>query len=51
MKECPKCKHVLDDSCDFCPYCGQSLVNVGNVEEKRSYQKIRLQRLLILEQY
>lgn len=33
MKECPKCKHVLEDSCDFCPYCGQSLANVGNTEE------------------
>lgn len=33
MKECPKCKHVLEDSCDFCPYCGQSLANVGKTEE------------------
>lgn len=32
MKECPKCKHVLEDSCDFCPYCGQSLANVGKTE-------------------
>ena len=39
MKECPKCKHVLDDSCDFCPYCGQSLVNVGNVEEKKEFSE------------
>lgn len=33
MKECPKCKHVLEDSCDFCPYCGQSLANVRITEE------------------
>lgn len=35
MKECPKCKHVLEDHCDFCPYCGQSLANVGSVEENK----------------
>ena len=35
MKECPKCKHVLEDSCDFCPYCGQSLVNVRKTEENK----------------
>lgn len=36
MKECPKCKHVLEDSCDFCPYCGQSLANVGKTEENKN---------------
>ena len=35
MKKCPKCKHVLEDSCDFCPYCGQSLANVGKTEENK----------------
>lgn len=35
MKECPNCKKVLDDSCDFCPYCGQSLANVGCAKDNK----------------
>lgn len=33
MKECPKCKHVLEDHCDFCPYCGQSLASKKEKEK------------------
>jgi hypothetical protein len=33
MKECPKCKHVLEDYCDFCPYCGQSLASKKEKEK------------------
>ena len=36
MKECPKCKHVLEDHCDFCPYCGQSLASVPKTSEMKS---------------
>lgn len=33
MIECPKCKHVLEDHCDFCPYCGQSLASKKEKEK------------------
>lgn len=35
MKECPKCKHVLEDHCDFCPYCGQSLASVPKTSKMK----------------
>lgn len=38
MKECPKCNNVLEDNCDFCPYCGQSLISVESVELEKQVQ-------------
>ena len=40
MKECPKCKHVLEDHCDFCPYCGQSLASVPKTSKMKSSEGI-----------
>ena len=40
MKECPKCKHVLEDHSDFCPYCGQSLASVPKTSKMKSSEGI-----------
>ena len=46
MKECPNCKHVLEDECDFCPYCGQSLVSVPKTSEKKPSRGMNPGRML-----